>query len=242
MSGFSNIKSAIKSTEATYNIQPVTKNTIILAPIIIMGLCAAFLAIPGSRRATLWMLRENHPVELLTFLVALAGGIVGLVLARRTRKCGAPPFIFGFYALFSVALIFIAMEEIAWGQQLFKFATPAAWSAINIQGETTVHNIKGLQGKSEMLRLFFGVGGLAGVWLSFHRHFKKIGSPAILFPWFIIITIHSGIDVYNDYFPIQDRFDYYMQRTSELVELLIVISALLYLVLNLRLYTMTESN
>jgi hypothetical protein len=33
------------------------------------------------------------------------------------------------------------MEEIAWGQTLFHFATPEAWSALNHQGETTLHNL-----------------------------------------------------------------------------------------------------
>ena len=239
MASFSNILFAIKSSEATYNIQTSTKKVIIFAPIIIMFLFAVFLLIPATRQATVWMLEENHPVEILTFVFALAGGIFGLRLARQARKQGEKTLVFGFYIFFSVALIFVAMEEIAWGQQFFGFDTPAGWRSINIQGETTLHNIEGIHGHSEILRLIFGLGGLIGVWLFFHPYFQKIGAPAILLPWFVIITLHAAVDVYNDCFPIEPRFDNYMSITAEIVELLIAISGFLYVTLNSRILSNT---
>ncbi|MDD5323236.1 MAG: hypothetical protein PHD43_22020 [Methylococcales bacterium] len=232
MAGFANNLFIIENSEATYDIQASSKKAIIFAPVIIMFLFAVFLFIPTTRQATLWMLDENHPVELLTFVFALTGGIFGLALARRARKQGEKTLVVNFYIFFSVALIFIAMEEVAWGQKFFEFDTPTAWRAINLQGETTLHNVMGLQGHSEILRLIFGLGGLVGVCLSFHLYFQKIGAPVILLSWFLIITFHAAVDVYNDFFPIEPRFDYYINRTSELVELLIAISGFLYVILN----------
>ncbi|MFZ2170221.1 MAG: hypothetical protein WAW61_11355 [Methylococcaceae bacterium] len=185
------------------------------------------------------MLDENHPVELLTFVFALLGGIFGLALARRAKNQGEKTFVFSFYLFFSVALIFVAMEEIAWGQQFFKFDTPAAWRSINLQGETTFHNIVGMQGHSEILRLIFGLGGLVGVWLSFYPFFQKIGAPVILLSWFLIISFHAAVDYYNDYFPIEPRFDYYVRRSSELVEMFIAISGFLYVILNSKMLSNT---
>lgn len=205
-----------------------------LAPLVIMALCAALLMDPATRPATLWMLKENHPIEVLTFAIALIAGVLGLALAWRANKQGEKALVFGFYAVFSLALIFVAMEEAAWGQQFFGFASPEFWAAINMQGETTLHNIAGVQGRSEIFRLVFGIGGLIGVWLSFYPKLRKIGAPIVLFSWFAVITLHAGIDTYNDFFPIAQQFDYLIQRTSELVEMLIAFSGLLYIALNAR--------
>ena len=210
----------------------VRSRAIEVAPVMMMALCAVFLMNPTTRPATLWMLKENHPIEILTFAIALIAGILGLALAWRASNQGEKALVFGFYAVFAFALIFLAMEEAAWGQQFFGFASPEAWRVINVQGETTLHNIAGIQGRSEIFRLVFGLGGLAGVWLSFKPKFQKIGSPMILLPWFVVITLHAGVDAYNDFFPIAQRFDYLIQRTSELVEMLIAFSGLLYIVLN----------
>lgn len=217
---------------ATRKVRTSSKYAIIIAPVLLMALCATFLLNPATRRATLWMLEENHPVELLTFVAAFAAGVLGLSLARRARKNGEKSFVVWYYAALGAGLIFIGMEEIAWGQQFLGFASPEAWRSINVQGETTLHNVAGLQGRSELFRLMFGLGFLVAVRLSFLPAFQKIGSPAILLPWFAVIALHAGVDVYNDYFPVGTQFDFYMQRTSELVEMLIGVSGLLYVLLN----------
>jgi hypothetical protein len=78
----------------------------------------------------------------------------------------------------------------------------------------------------------FGIGGLIGLSLNSTPKLKRLAAPPCLFFWFFIITSHAIIDVFNDFVPINKRFDYYMQRTSELIEMMIGISAFLYLYLN----------
>jgi hypothetical protein len=233
---FSNIITALNASEETYNIRPHTKNAIISAPFIIIVFQAFFLFYPATREFGLWMLRENHPIELLTFAFFVIGGIFGFSLAFKASKSGETKMVYGFYALFSMGLILVAMEEIAWGQWFFGFDTPEAWKLINLQGETTLHNISGLQGHSEIFRLIFGVGGLIGIALSFYPYFQKIGVPMLLLSWFIIITLHASVDLFNDYVVIQKHFDRGIQITSELIELFIAISAFLYVTLNARLF------
>ncbi|MCK4267911.1 MAG: hypothetical protein KAX16_03675 [Actinomycetia bacterium] len=212
---------------------------IALAPGIIFLSFLIVLFTPSTRRVALWMLGENHPVEILTLVIALAGGIFGLSLAWRARKLEETNFVVVFYAAFSVTLLIIGMEEIAWGQQFFGFDTPAAWRAYNLQGETTFHNLSGVHGHTEIFRLVFGIGGLVGVWFSFYPYFRKIASPIVLLPWFVIIALHAGVDVYNDYIPLGKQFDYHVQRTSEFIELLIVISAFLYIALKSKMFSFT---
>lgn len=224
----------LRFAERTYRIRSSSVKTIILLPFIIVILFGLFLGLPTTRAAALWMLVENHPVEFLTFAFLLLGGIRGLHLVWQTKKRSKGILVLGFYTVVSTGLLFAAMEEVAWGQHFFGFETPSALKRINAQGEVTIHNIDVLQGHSEFFRLTFGLGGLVGVWLCSWRSFQKIGVPLILLPWLLIITVHAGLDVYNDYFPIERRFDLAMQRSSELIEMLIGISGFLFIWLNAR--------
>lgn len=73
------------------------------------------------------------------------------------------------YLLIGLGTFFVAGEEIAWGQRLFGWGTPEALEAVNVQQETTIHNISSLH-----LAFIYGVMlvGLYGVvaplaWLVF---------------------------------------------------------------------------
>ena len=48
------------------------------------------------------------------------------------------------YAIAAVAIVFVAGEEISWGQRVFGWLTPGALDDINNQGETNIHNIGSL--------------------------------------------------------------------------------------------------
>lgn len=224
----------VERSAGTYRIGSIWTRGIRYAPFVLLGGSFLFLLSATTRPATLWMLEEDHPVEMLTFLSLFAGSLISLWLARALRAGGENALIYGFYVVFSIGLFLIAMEEIAWGQRLLGFRTPQSILAINRQGETTFHNIGALQGKSEWMRLVFGLGGIVGVGLSRLPALAKIGVPAILLPWFLLITGHTAIDAYNDFFPIQAEFDFIMQRTSEVVELLIGIAGLLYVLMKFR--------
>ncbi len=159
----------LKFAERTYEISSPLAKVIVLFPIIISFLYGLSLALPMTRDMALWVRGENHPIELLTFGFLIAGGIRGIVLAWQTKNHRQEIFVYGFYAVFSIGILFTAMEEVAWGQWFFGFETPSALKSINVQGEFTVHNIRGLQGHSEFFRVTFGLGGLLGVWLSSRR-------------------------------------------------------------------------
>jgi hypothetical protein len=233
-------KSFIENRKANKKarINPYCKFIIIFTPIVIMLVYSYILYNPLTRNIGLLLLEENNLIEILTFIFFTIGGILGFRLSIITKKSGENFLTYGFYFIYSIGLIIIAMEEIAWGQWFFGFDTPEALIAINRQGETTLHNIGCLQGHSEILRLSFGIGGLVGICLNFHPFFRNIGAPLILLSWFTIISFHAFIDVVNDIIPINRQFDYFMQRTSELIELYISISALLYIQLNRSNYTL----
>lgn len=211
---------------------PIKSSTLFWAPAVLLGLCLLGLIIPGLVDFTLWMVQENHPVELLTFISLFTGGVLGIKLAIYNRQRNLDWWIWTFQLLFSLALLFVAMEEIAWGQWFFGFETPAAFKKINYQGETTLHNIPGLHGRTEILRVIFGFGGLIGLALNWFPRFKPIAVPQVLWLWFIIIASHASIDYYNDNYPIDKHFDWVVMWSSEFLEMMIGFAGFLYIFLH----------
>jgi hypothetical protein len=180
-----------------------------------------------------WMLSENKPIEILTFIIAFFSFILGVKKCRLTFDLNYPRYIIIFYALFSLVMLFIAMEEIAWGQQFFNFETPKIIKQYNSQDEFTLHNISIIQGNNEWLRLLFGISVGIGVYFNHYAYLKKISVPNLLTGWVMLIVIHALIDIYNDYVPIQQQFDLTIRFLTEVFEFLIAMLALIYIALKL---------
>ena len=83
-------------------------------------------------------------------------------------------------------------------------------------------------------RVAFGLGGLLGVWLSSRQYFRKIGPPFILLSWFLIISALAALDLYVDFFSVDWRLDYIINKLSEFVEMMIGMSGFLFVWLNAR--------
>ena len=147
-----------------------------------------------------------------------------------------------FVAMMTLGLIFVGMEEISWGQWLFKFKSPDYFKSSNLQRETNIHNLKGLHVIFEYIRLLIGVGGIIFIFINNTKTFKYISAPLLLLPAFIVITLFSGLDVYNYYltdqwvFSRQGSFWWFIKFNMEIIELMIGISAVIFLWSNLRRY------
>lgn len=196
------------------------------------AVAVAGIGIEATRGFTLWILRENHPVEIATFVLLLLGAGMALKFARAIRKNRHSVLYSIFYVAFAAGLFLTAMEEVAWGQQFFGWATPEGLRDVNMQGETTIHNIKGLHGNTEMMRLLFGLGGLVAIAIDRFTGNRLPGAKFVLLPWFAVITLHSIIDVANDFVAIQRNFDALISKLAELNELVISIAAVLFIKFN----------
>ena len=64
--------------------------------------------------------------------------------------------------IFAALLLFVSMEEIAWGQRFFSIGTPEWFQQNNVQKETTVHNLKPVQRALHLLYVL--VGSLLSFW------------------------------------------------------------------------------
>lgn len=213
---------------------PSIRWAIALTPLLLVGLFSVFLAIPATRDATMWLLLENHPVEIATFFFLVPAGVASVYLAWATRRRGATLLTQWFYLAFGAGLILTGMEEIAWGQYWLGFETPAAVADLNAKGETTLHNFRGFDGRTEILRVVYGVGGLVGVWLNRSGRLPAITPPTVLWTWFAVIAVFSLYDFANDVEPLVRELDSLSQRVDELIEMLIGLSALLFVWLKSR--------
>ena len=228
------IESNLRNMGSTYGIRVKAVKAIMILPLLTVLLFTLILMFPGTRLFGWEMIQENNLIELLTFLFLLIGGIKGMLLIGYLKKRVLNRYEVIFYTIFSLSLLLIAMEEIAWGQWFLGFDTPMFLKQINTQGETTLHNIQGLHGHSEIFRLIFGLGGTVGVFLSTYRPFQKIGAPFILLPYFIVVVAFASFDLYDDYYLTHIYIKYGNRAMSEVLEMIIGISSFLYIWLNAR--------
>ena len=183
---------------------------------------------PGNVAAAL--LSEDQVVEDVTFVALLLASVLGGLLALRTRRADRPLLVWGFFLAFAIGVFLVAMEEISWGQWLFFFKTPHSWATLNRQGETNLHNLPGLWGRSEWLRLLFAGGGLVGVVANRRASLRPIATPAQLTGWFAFMTAYVVVDAVNDF----ARGSWILgtfSPMSEWVEMLIGLGALSYVLI-----------
>ncbi len=190
----------------------------------------AVYLLPLTRHLAQWLLQEDLVIEDITFVALFAASVLAALHARRTHRDRQPALITWFFVALAAGLFIVSMEEISWGQWLFFFKTPEAWKAINRQGETNLHNLDGLWGKSEWLRLVFALGGLVGVLANRWRRLRSIAVPPPMLGWFVFITLYVAVDAVNDFVHKSWLLGTF-NPMSEWVEMLIGLSALTYIFL-----------
>jgi hypothetical protein len=201
-----------------------------IAPFALLFGYALLIAAPATRPFAREMSLENRPIELLTFGLLLLSAWLSLRLAFRARAHGESRLVWGFYLAFGIALLLVSMEEVAWGQAFFDWSTPEAWRAINVQGETTLHNLEPLQGRAGYFRILFALGGLIGILIGRFAVFRPIAAPTLLLPWLLAIGMEAGASFYWLIVERDAGIDRGVRILSEMSELLIAIAALLYVV------------
>ena len=174
---------------------------------------------------------ENGPIELPTFLFLVGACVLAMVAAWRLWRQDRDILKTGALVGFALGCFFVGGEEVAWGQWFVPYQTPEGWAEMNAQGEMTLHNLDGLQGKSEVLRVVFGLGGLAGLLLLFWKRLRVVAPPVALAPWFLLIALFGAGELVTDWvtLPIEVVHDGLRGKLfSELQELAIAGVALAY--------------
>lgn len=101
------------------------------------------------------LLEVTHFVIPLLGLL-IAGGLLFLPFVR------ARPLVFSVTLLGAFSCLYIAGEEISWGQHFFHWSTPEYWAEVNRQQETNLHNTYVIFEKTprSILEVGIFIGGL----------------------------------------------------------------------------------
>lgn len=94
-----------------------------------------------------WGVLSESLLEDVQVLVLLAGLAFAIRLVRSVESSGWKVY----FGLVAGGLVFLVGEEIAWGQFIFGWKTPESFSAVNVQDQTTLHNLGLFQYSKESL-------------------------------------------------------------------------------------------
>ena len=116
-----------------------------------LGLALSFLLVflkifSGDSSSYARSLEEGGIVEWTSFLLLLSSAYLFFCCSRIVR----PLFLKMIYRVFSVLSFVVGMEEMSWGQILFRWTTPEPVSLLNAQGETNLHNIQLIHGHADL--------------------------------------------------------------------------------------------
>lgn len=175
---------------------------------------------------------EGGPTETMQFLCMLAASFVAgysLTKVKFSDHRG----IFSWLLLALICSIYVAGEEVSWGQHILSWSTPDYWKSFNDQAETNLHNMTSWLDQKPRLLLLIGiiVGGLITPLLQKYKEewvpqkFNIIYPPKYLcIPAFFCLAIQiiDGIDE-----RLEDLVIF--ERSSEIQEFYMFYFVLLYL-------------
>jgi hypothetical protein len=129
---------------------------------------------------------ENGPHELVQFGMLVAGAYIAAVTLFKMDRSNK--WLVAWIGTALAACTFVAIEEMSWGQSVFKWGTPEFWAHINVQEETNLHNTSTWLNQKPRILLAIGIvtGGLLIPFLKKYKpklipaRFNIIYPPAIL--------------------------------------------------------------
>ena len=185
-----------------------------------------------STYANTWLVSEGGPYELLQFFVISVAMGFGLYALATT-----PPghvWLRLWLGLACLGCLYVAGEEISWGQHFMHWSTPEYWAAYNDQNETNFHNTSSWLDQKPRILLIIGVyvGGLIIPALQAKKPGLLPARFDVIYPtrqFAVTALICLFIKLSDKFGEATDLFIYW--RGAETEELFIYYFVLLYLIL-----------
>jgi len=137
---------------------------------------------------------EDNLIEWGQVVFFGASGVIAFILALKFRKISKVMFVI--FLVLSLGLIFIAGEEISWGQRIFRIEgseifdgdTEVPFLKNNVQSETNLHNFDVIHSRIGYVYLTIGAYGCFGWFLAciFDKIFKVKKTVRRYVPFFVI--------------------------------------------------------
>ena len=151
---------------------------------------------------------EDGILEWTQFIFLIVSVCLSILLAFRFKK---EKILFLIYLLFSLALLFVALEEISWGERIFDGVNadlvPVSLMGRNIQGEINIHNIDSIHSKIGYVYILLGFLGCFS-WLilciskkifSLNKSFLKIVEQVVPSYIFFFYFLPLFINLFTSY-------------------------------------------
>jgi hypothetical protein len=187
---------------------PLMVLIIILPILIVVGMY--FL---GTRNYPLYKKigSEDNLIEWLQFLAYVSSSVLTLLLSLRFKKVSK--FMFVIFLILSLGFLFVAGEEISWGQRLFNIEGHELFRGEkslprlgnNVQSETNLHNFAAIHSKVGYMYLGIGAYGIFS-WLvaciltktlklkkEIKKYLKYFTVPPYLFLYFFATAINLKV-------------------------------------------------
>ena len=234
------LTSLLAAAQKAYGIGSSAALVVILLPFIVIVAFCVILLIPPTRQVALLILKNKGLLDVMTVALLMVCGVMGVRLAFRIRKYGAGHLTFWFFLLISAGILSMGIAEITWSTRSARVEIPHEARKKDAQGQVRKHELRGLQNSLEVLPLSYGLAGLLGIWVSRRRCLKIPHVPDVLTTWFFVIAVISAIDLSYDFHSRLPKVDRLVGELEEAVEMLVAISALLFIWLNSRMLSLRQ--
>ncbi|MDQ2694885.1 MAG: hypothetical protein M3Z21_05795 [Pseudomonadota bacterium] len=177
---------------------------------------------------------EDGIMENFQAFLFFAAMLLALAIARNFQKRGEPSIAI-FYFIVSSGLLFVVGEEISWGQRLFDWNTPEFMGSINLQNETTLHNIAGVYIAFKWIKMLVGAYGAFLPLALFHFNWsadnRKLTAHMVphasLAPYFAFLFLWTG---YRIFFEPPKGYYFTISELSEVAELIFAMGVALFMI------------
>jgi len=146
------------------------------------------------------LVREDHLLEWIQSLTYFASSILALFVAVHLLRNQERILGWLYIGLF-MGLLFVAIEEISWGQRIFGLESPEFFMEFNRQEETNVHNLRPVRLVEHYIFILIGAYGC-------FAHLLWPRSITTRYPSIIaFVTPHRRLFFY--FFPVFAWFSYF---------------------------------
>jgi len=200
-----------------------TKWIMATVPLALLIIFAILWAIPSTTDIATGV-DERNPIQIATFAFMAVAGVLSLRLSMRTWRLGHPWWLAGFFILFGLGAIVVALDEIAWGQVLIDVAEGSSGA----EATAGFGELSGLRERAEAFRFAFAAAGAVAALYLANTPLRHMAPSTALLPWFGVIGAISLVDLIGDFADLGSRTYDFLQRASELTEMMIAVVAVLY--------------
>jgi len=233
--------------------QWLLKGGVFAFPLVII-FCLAFLGTLNSDLYSGIARSEDGPVEDLTSFAYFLAFLCALIITLRFFGMRPRRNLLGFLYLFlSLALIFVCMEEISWGQRILDLSPTGFFEERNAQDEISLHNLEVISPRwgegFNYVSLLIIVAGFVGAftWLVLSTKMKNNTNATVYYfvpnwyltLYFLPVSIHRlYADISRWYFDSYSTGGGFAiaaitHKEAEPAEMLFAFGVLLFMIINL---------